>query len=281
MEVHNFEIDGFTLKVRIEGKGPPAIVIGSHKYYPRTFSENLKQNFQFIFMDHRGFSKNDYSKIEADFDLEKILQDIDYLRRRLGLEKIIVFGHSIHALIALEYAKKNPDKVSHLILIASSPISGSGLYAEADRYFSESVCYQRKEILANNMLEFDIKILENPGKEFITRMLTFAPMIWHDPFYDARHLWEDVEFNLTGVKVIWGAMFNDYDINLGLKKIKCPIFLALGRYDYWNPPHLWEGERNKFNDLSIRIFEQSGHTPQLEESEAFDHELLFFLQSKK
>ena len=61
MEVHNFEIDGFTLKVRIEGKGPPAIVIGSHKYYPRTFSENLKQNFQFIFMDHRGFSKNDYS----------------------------------------------------------------------------------------------------------------------------------------------------------------------------------------------------------------------------
>ena len=34
--------DSFCLKASVDGSGPVAIVIGSHKYYPRTFSENLK-----------------------------------------------------------------------------------------------------------------------------------------------------------------------------------------------------------------------------------------------
>jgi hypothetical protein len=49
-------------------------------------------------------------------------------------------------------------------------------------------------------------------------------------------------------------------------------------YDYLQPPpHMWEGVRDKFNNLTIRIFEKSSHAPQFEEPELFDKELIEWL----
>ena len=75
-------------------------------------------------------------------------------------------------------------------------------------------------------------------------------------------------------------MFAYYNVANALKAISCPIFLALGRYDYFNPPHLWEKYREHASDLTIRIFEKSAHTPQLEESDNFDEELMRWLEHK-
>ncbi|NDB83077.1 MAG: alpha/beta hydrolase, partial [Alphaproteobacteria bacterium] len=51
------------------------------------------------------------------------------------------------------------------------------------------------------------------------------------------------------------------------------------RYDYFNPPHLWEKYREHVSDLTVRIFEKSAHTPQLEESRNFDEELIGWLDN--
>ena len=76
-------------------------------------------------------------------------------------------------------------------------------------------------------------------------------------------------------------IFEKYNTLQAMKTIQCPIFLALGRYDYFNPPHLWESYRTYASDLTIRVFEKSGHTPQFEEQTFFDQELLKWLEQKK
>lgn len=81
-----------------------------------------------------------------------------------------------------------------------------------------------------------------------------------------------------GARIIWGDMFSEYNANKALSEIKCPVFLALGRHDYLNPPHLWDGYLNSTPDLTLKIFENSGHTPQFEESEAFDDSLIGWIQ---
>jgi proline iminopeptidase len=275
-----FKSGGFTLNYTIEGNGIPAIVIGSHKYYPRIFSQNLRNHMQLVFMDQRAFGNAVIKASEEDFALSKLLDDIEALRREFLLDKIVIIGHSIHALMAMEYAKKYPDSVSKVVLIASSPMAGSKVQEAADRYFADSVCPTRKEALANNLRTLDDEIAAHPDQAFITRMLKFGPMIWYDFTYDASWLWEDVSLNPLGAELVWGSMFKDLDIEKNLSLIKCPVFLALGRYDYWNPPYLWEGSRSKFKDLTIRVFEKSAHTPQLEEAEAFDRELLEWLDIK-
>ncbi len=270
------ERDGFKLNYCIEGNGPPAIVIGSSLYYPRVFSSNLRKHIQFIFTDHRGFAPR-YNNQPDAFTLSTLLEDIETLRKHLKLEKMMVIGHSIHALIALEYAKKYPRHVEALIMVASAPGSD---HAAANRYFEESVSPERKALLEQNLKTMSDEIAKHPDAAFIIRMLTFGPMIWYDWKYDASTLWEGVRLNPHGASVIWGAMFDQYDIIHDLKRIVCPVFLALGRYDYWNPPHLWEPFRSCFHSLTIRVFEKSGHTPSFEEPALFDTELLGWIRDK-
>ena len=105
-EIKYISRDDFILKYHIKGKGPYAFIIGSHIYYPRVFSSSLEDNFQLVYMDHRGFASKNSKAVEEDFKLEKLLQDIECLRLKLKQDKITLIGHSIHALIALEYAKK-------------------------------------------------------------------------------------------------------------------------------------------------------------------------------
>ncbi len=52
----------------------------------------------------------------------------------------------------------------------------------------------------------------------------------------------------------------------------------LGRYDYFNPSCFWEEHLSFVSDFTVRIFEKSGHTPQLEESDNFDEELMKWLR---
>ena len=211
--------------------------------------------------------------MESDFTAGKLVQDIESLRVSLSADKVILIGHSIHAFMAMEYARAFPDRVSHLVLIASSPITGLEIYKEADRYFEESVCPERKSVLQVNMQRFS----ESGDQSFIARLLSFGPRIWYDENFDASKLWEGVEVNSVGAGIIWGSMFAYYNVANALKAISCPIFLALGRYDYFNPPHLWEKYREHVSDLTIRIFEKSSHTPQLEEHDNFDEELMRWL----
>jgi proline iminopeptidase len=268
--------DSFCLKASIDGSGLVAIVVGSHKYYPRTFSENLKSKLQLVCADTRGFVPASPNHTEDDFTIDKLVQDIEAMRVSLGADRIILIGHSIHAFMTLEYTRQFPDRVSHLVLIAFSPITGPEIYKEADQYFEESVCLERKAAFATCMGKF----VESADQSFVARMLAFGPRLWYDEHFDASNLWDGVEINPIGATIIWGPMFGDYDIASSLKAIKCPIFLALGRYDYFNPPHLWDKYRKDASDLTIRIFEKSGHTPQLEEPDNFDAELMKWLENK-
>jgi proline iminopeptidase len=87
--------------------------------------------------------------------------------------------------------------------------------------------------------------------------------------------------NTLGASVVWGNLFQGYDTAQALSCISCPIFLALGRHDYFNPPHLWQGYEAYTSDLTLHIFEKSGHTPQLEEAAVFDQVLLEWIGSKR
>jgi proline iminopeptidase len=272
-----FNNGNFRLQSAISGKGPIALVIGSHKYYPRTFSENLLNNLQLVCADTRGFVPANQTHTEAHFSINETIDDIEALRKLLEAKKIILIGHSVHAFMALEYARQFPDKVSHLVLIASSPIAGQELYEEANRYFEESVCPERKAVFASNMQKF----AESGDQSFIARMLAFGPMLWYDYKFNAQDLWDGVTVNTVGASIIWSRMFTNYHTSKALQSVTCPIFLALGRYDYFNPPHLWEKYRNNAVNLTIRVFEKSGHTPQLEEAEHFDNELLKWLAQTK
>lgn len=99
--IKTFETGGFQLQYCQDGKGLPAIVVGSAHYYPRTFSENIHQHLCFTYMDHRGFAPNPgRSLTQPEYELDVIIDDIEHLRQHLGLDQIVIIGHSGHGFMA-------------------------------------------------------------------------------------------------------------------------------------------------------------------------------------
>ncbi len=269
--------DQFRLRYRIEGNGIPALVIGSSIYYPRVFSQELRQRLRMVFLDHRAFAPVASAGDFPVSGLMDILDDVERARQQLALNSVVVIGHSGHALMALEYAKKYPRHVSHVVMIGIVPNLGPENMAAANQYWRESVDPERKALQAENLRQWPD---ERPDQAFIPWYIHNGPKIWFDPRFDATPLWEGVEFDMAIFNRVWGSEFRDIDITKGLETFDRPVFLALGRYDFIAaPPASWDPIRPKFRDLTVRVFERSGHTPQFEEPELFDRELLHWLQS--
>lgn len=163
-------INQFPLRYSIEGEGPTAIVIGSAIYYPHIFSQNLRQHLRLVFLDHRGFVP---SPTEIDVNTFT-LDDIEHMRKTLNLGRVIMIGHSGHGFMALEYAKKYPDHVSHVVLIGMGPSQSAEYQAMADQYFQDVVDEERKLFLEKNLSLLQNDIESQPDKRFIILLFEFS-----------------------------------------------------------------------------------------------------------
>ena len=73
---------------------------------------------------------------------------------------------------------------------------------------------------------------------------------------------------------VFNVVLKDYDVAQSPERITAPVFLALGRYDYVVPYTLWNDKKEKLPDLSIKLFEKSGHYAMFEEQALFDESLI-------
>jgi proline iminopeptidase len=188
-----------------------------------------------------------------------------------------------HSLLALEYAKKYPQQVTHVVMIGISPNLGPENAAMAERNWEESVWPERKEALAARIREFpDEKLAKLPPSErFVKWNVRRAPRSWFDFHFDSSSLWQGISPNMPILDFFYGVALRDLDITKGLEAFNLPLFLALGRFDYIVAPvGSWEPMRPKFKHLTVRIFERSGHSPQYEEASLFDAETLKWLKEK-
>lgn len=274
---------GFDLGYRIEGTGPNAFVVGSSIYYPRIFSENLRNHFRLIFADMRAFAPTPRSETPLNFDLNLLLDDIECMRQKLNLGQIIIIGHSGNAFLALEYAKKYPEYVSHVVMIGTGPDFSDASKEAADQYWATCASFDRKATFTRSFeLHSDSHYEQIPlNQRFIWNYLRHAARIWYNFNFDSAPLWEGVNVNMPIFEYVWGTLFKEIDITKNLEALNKPVFLALGRYDFIvAPPESWNPLRSKFKNLSIATFEHSGHSPFYEEPDLFDKTLLDWLSSQ-
>ncbi|MGF6172372.1 alpha/beta fold hydrolase [Ensifer sp. 4252] len=268
----------FDLGYRIEGSGTPLLVVGSAVYYPRTFSDRLRQRIKLHFIDHCGFAPAHAAYTLDDIGFDVVLGDIERMRRHLGLDRFAILGHSGHGYMALEYAKRHPQNVSHVIMVGTGPSHSADHMALADSRWGEMATPERKAIFDHAMAAFGADIAARPEERFKSLLIRLGAKSWHLPAFDAAPLWRDVTVNNPVFDHLWREVFRDIDIRDGLHRLAMPVLLALGQCDYLvAPAETWDAYRRNFPDLTVRMFERSGHTPQLEESDLFDETLLAFL----
>jgi proline iminopeptidase len=274
---------GFRLHYRIQGTGIPTIVVGNTTYYPRIFSPELYSKLRLVFLDHRGFVHPPSVRVDTcAFALDTLINDIELARKYLKLGRIAIIGHSGHAYMALEYAKKYTRYVSHLILISAPPDMGKTASAAASQKWRDSASTERKDILKTNYQRYPDSLLAKltASDRYILNNVRNSPRYWYDPNFDPSTLWLGTFVNTNVMNYVWGKIFPRLDIKVGLEKLNIPVFLGLGLYDYaLPPPSVWDPIKPMFKDLLIRVFKYSGHTPPYEEAVLFNKELLSWIEN--
>ncbi len=275
----SIEREGYTLQYCIEGEGIPTLVIGSALFYPKSFSQNLRKHLRMAFIDWRGFSVT--SGTAENLSLDTFLEDIEAIRKEIGFERCVVMGHSAHALLALEYAKKFPLVVSHAVLIGISPNLNKAHHDAAVKNWEEHASPERKAALAKRIEALPDEALSKlaPSEQFVQWYIRRDPQSWYDYTFNSASLWEATRPNMPMFDYLYGIVLRDLDCTKGLASFTTPLFLALGRYDFIvAPPSSWDPVIPHFKNITVKIFEHSGHSPQYEEQELFDQALIKFLE---
>lgn len=273
-------VEGAELHYVMEGKGTPCIVLGHSESCRRVFSQELRDHFKFVFTDLRNDARSNSSLESSKITLDTFLDDIDKVRRTLGLDKTAVLGHSIYSLLALEYARKYPQNTSHVIMTGFTPYrSAAGVPGE---FWESDASDERKMIFKQNLeklKEVDLNKM-SPKERMVNTYVTITPKIWYDPTYDLSWIYELVDVDSYEGPSLF-TIFKRYDIAERPGRVATPVFLAIGRYDYLCPYFTWDDRKDVLPNLSYNLFEKSGHFPMVEEQELFDKKLIEWIKAQE
>jgi proline iminopeptidase len=223
----------------------------------------LSEKMQLVYFDHRGQGRSARGDIQR-YTLEENVEDMEALRRHLGLGPIVSLGTSYGGIVAMAHAARYPDAVSHLILVVT--ISHAG-YVERAR----QIAAQRgtPEQLASCEDMFSGR-LDTPEK--LHRYFQIM-----GPLYSRRH---DPQSGVgLGATILSpealnrahgpGGFLRSFDLRPKLGSIIAPTLILAGRHDWICPPEFSEEIHRLIPGSELRIFEDSAHTIGTDEPQRF------------
>jgi proline iminopeptidase len=127
-----FVTDGAVrLHVREVGEGPAIVVLHGGPDFDFEYLvpelDALAGRCRVVYFDQRGRGRSADGVRAGDVTIDSELDDLERVRRHLGLESVAVLGHSWGGVLAMEYATRHPDRLSHLLLMNTGPASHEDL----------------------------------------------------------------------------------------------------------------------------------------------------------
>jgi len=265
------------------GKGEPVFVIpggpgGTHFPYRGLDSLTLNSNIQLIYFDAFGRGKSDTAKDVKDYTIARDIEDVEGLRKAMGLHKISLYGHSYGSVVAQGYAIKYPENTSHLIIAngfhsfimwqANDDNSNHEIKINYPEVWDSLMKVREQGVVSSDAIHGEIysKVpygflyAYNP-ENFTRRGSKPYPNSFNSKLY-YQMVGKDGDF-------IVGNDIGNFDYRTQLKDFKMPVLIIAGRYDRVAVPMMQLKYKEYCPQAQFVMFEKSGHNPQVEERPKF------------
>lgn len=225
---------------------------GMDASYFRPFLDPLAADFDCIFLDVPGNGRSDALPAQ-EITIDRILRDLEGLRRQLGIENWTVIGHSGGGLVAENYGLTHPDVVAKVILLGSFgriPFKAPEWMAAPHRFNLPAAATAFQQFRAGIQTDADYR----------AACLAIAPLFFADPAKADLARFEKINYRV----VPFNAMFDNHGtINLlpKLAALQPPLLAIHGRCD-WRVPFV-EAElvATTVPHGRFLLLEDAGHFP--------------------
>jgi proline-specific peptidase len=225
-----------------------------------------------IYYDQLGCGRShiDQSKPEM-WTVELFVEEVDVIRRALGLEQIHLLGQSWGGMLAMEYMFTQPKEVAS-VTIVSSPASMIQWVEEANRLREQlppevqaallkheaAGTTDSKEYLDAMQVFYDrhvCRVVPNP--DYVQRSFNYIAQ--YPEVYNTMN--GPSEFHVVGTLKNW-------DVRHRLGEIHAPTLVTSGRYDEATPL-IAETVHKGIAGSKWVVFENSSHLAHVEETDLF------------
>jgi len=263
-----FDVEGMGLApsgLGMVAKEPCFVLHGGpgldHSYFKPWLSP-LAETMQLIYVDHRGTGRSERVPLET-CTIEQMADDVEELRKLLGLGKVAVLGNSFGGMWALIYALRYPANLSRLILVTTTP--SHEFYRAAEQEIAHRATPEQKTTMPA-LFEGTVTT-EEQFKRWWDVMLPLYFAHW-DPARGREMIERGVDNPLVAA-YMFAQIIPSYDVRAQLGQIRVPTLVVAGRHDWVTPVGESEQIAERIPDAELVVFEESGHMPFIEEQTAF------------
>jgi proline iminopeptidase len=242
-----------------------------HSYF-KPWLTPLAETMQLIYVDHRGTGRSERVPLET-CTIEQMADDLEELRKLLGIEKVSLLGNSFGGMWALVYATRYPERVSRLILVTTTP--SHEFYQAAEKQIEIKATPEQKATMPS-LFEGAVTTDEQ-FKRWWDVMLPLYFAHW-DPVRGEQMIERGIVNPLVAA-YMFEKIIPVYDVRPHLGSIHAPTLVIAGRHDWVTPVGESEQLAERIADSQLVVFEESGHMPFIEEQDLFVETVRQFMAS--
>jgi pimeloyl-ACP methyl ester carboxylesterase len=256
-----------SLYVEVVGTGYPLVLMHggpAADHWSMVPFRRLAGRFTLIFYDHRCNGRSVGPPVTS-MTWDNLTADAEALRERLGFDSWAVLGHSFGGHVALEYALRYPDSLSHLILLDTggdawwSRQNGPDILAR--RGFSPSTVRLVRRFFSGQI----------EPEEMLPAMMRFGRAYYHR--FGLMHVAHAMLQGQWRAKIRPEALIyagrellDGWTVMDRLDEITVPTLVMAGRDDFLFPSEHQIALATGLPHARLRIVERAGHNPHEEQT---------------
>src|SRR5207249_6912606 len=277
-------IDGVNIHYVCGGSGTPLVLIhglGSSAAVEFYYNlEPLAAHHQVLAIDLPGFGKSDKPVLAYTIDL--FVKAVRDLMACEGLERAAVMGVSMGGRVALGLALESPESVERLVLVDALGVGPPRRVLAYRILLTRGLGELTLSGTARALRRMNPATIRRFWGWYLRRPGRVDTILSDERIANHGTLLSTTEYRVAYLSALrsiarMGQLRDGITGEYRLAELPMPTLLIWGRHDHIFPASHAETAKLKMPNGRVEIFENSGHTPQMEEPNRFNKLVLDFL----
>ena len=269
--------DGVKIAYVEAGAGRPLVCVHGNYASKRWFTEQLNApptDWRIIAPDLPNFG--DSGELPGAVSIEAYASFLRRFLDALGLDEVVLLGHSLGGAVAQVFASGLPQRVGGLVLVASAPPDSLyGLPGGLPQGVKLPKLNLPKNVKLPNLKKFNLPNVGGGQSRSQLESSLRPTMPTRQPPYFDQIVDDALNMNPKAVQGNVNALMRYNTENLS--RVTCPVLVLRGGRDTIISEAMARRTVNAFGDARLELWQSVGHSPQIEAPERFNKLLQTFL----